>query len=67
MRYIIIDNLMNEILSFRIILTKINFVTPNVASLIIDSTRFVLGLPFGIFILTHVLVKCHLKAFITLS
>jgi hypothetical protein len=58
---------MNEILSFSIILTKINFVTANVASLIIDSTCFVLGLPFVIFILTHILVKCHLKTFITLS
>jgi hypothetical protein len=56
MRYII-DNLMNESLSFRIILTKVIFVTISVESLMLDSTCFVLELPLGTFILTHVLVK----------
>jgi hypothetical protein len=41
-RYIIIDNLMNESLSFRTILTKVTFVTTSVASLILYSTCFVL-------------------------
>jgi hypothetical protein len=64
--YIIIDNLMNEGLSFRIILIKVTFVTSSVASLMLDSTWFVLGLPCGTCILTHVLVKCHLEAFVAL-
>jgi hypothetical protein len=55
---------MNESLSFRTILTKVTFVTASVASLMLDSTCFVLGLPFGTFILAHVLVKCHLEAFV---
>ncbi len=66
MKYIIIDNLMNESLSFRTILTKVTFVTASVASLMLDSTCFVLGLPLGTFILVHVLVKCHLEAFVAL-
>jgi hypothetical protein len=66
-RYIRIDNLMNEDLSFRRILTKVTFVTTSVASLILDSTCFVLGLLLGTFILAHVLVKCHFEAFVVLS
>jgi hypothetical protein len=31
------------------------------------STCFVLGLPFGTFILAHVLIKCHFEAFVALS
>jgi hypothetical protein len=57
---------MNESLSFRTILTKVTFVTASVAYLILDPPCFVLRLPLGIFILTHILVKCHLKAFVTL-
>jgi hypothetical protein len=67
MRYINIDNIMNESLSFRAILTKVTFVTISVASLMLDPTCFVLGLPLGTFVLAHVLVKCHLKVFVTLS
>jgi hypothetical protein len=66
MRYIVIDNLMNENLSFRANLTKVTFVMTSVASLILDSTYFVLVLPLGTFILAHVLVKCHLEVFIAL-
>jgi hypothetical protein len=66
MRYII-DNLMNESLSFRTILTKVTFVTVSVASLILYSTCFVLVLPLGAFILSHVIVKCHCKTFAALS
>jgi hypothetical protein len=47
MRYIIIDNLINENLSFRTILTKVTFVTISVASLMLDSTCFALRLPIG--------------------
>jgi hypothetical protein len=65
-RYIIIDNLMNESLSFRTILTKVTFVTTSVASLVLDSTCFVLGLPLNTFVLAHVLVKCHFEAFVAL-
>jgi hypothetical protein len=65
-RYIIIENLINESLSFRTILTKVAFVMTSVASLMLDSTCFVLGLPLGIFILAHVLVKCHFEAFVAL-
>jgi hypothetical protein len=54
-------------LSFRTILTKVTFVMTSVASLMLDSICFVLGLPLGTFILTHVLVKCHFEAFDTLS
>jgi hypothetical protein len=57
---------MNESLSFRAILTKVTFVTISVASLMLDSTYFVLELPLGTFILAHVLVKCHFKAFVAL-
>jgi hypothetical protein len=64
--YVIIDNLMNKNLSFRTILTKVTFVTASVASLMLDSTCFVIGLPLGTFILAHVLVKCHLEAFVAL-
>jgi hypothetical protein len=67
MRYIIIDNFANKSLSFRTILTKMTFVTSSLASLMLDSTCFVLGLPLGAFILAHVLVKCHFEAFVTLS
>jgi hypothetical protein len=55
--YIIIDNLMNESISFRTILTKVTFVKASVASLLLNSTCFVLGLPLDTFILAHVLVK----------
>jgi hypothetical protein len=64
--YIIIDNLMNESLSFRTILTKVTFIMASVTNLMLDSTYFVLGLPLGTFILAHVLVKCHLEAFVAL-
>jgi hypothetical protein len=67
MRYIIIDNLMNESLSFRTILTKVTFVMASVAILMLDSTCFVLVLPLSTFILTHVLVKCHFETFVALS
>jgi hypothetical protein len=66
MRYIIIDNLMNECLSFRTILTKVTFVTASVAYLMLDPTCFVIGLPLDTFILTHVLVKCYLDVFVAL-
>jgi hypothetical protein len=46
-RYIIIDNHINENLRFRTILTKVTFVMVSVASLMLDSTSFVLGLPIG--------------------
>jgi hypothetical protein len=42
MRYIILDNLMNKSLSLRTILTKVTVVTVSVASLMLDSTYFVL-------------------------
>jgi hypothetical protein len=58
---------MNESLSFRTILTKVIFVTASVASLMLDSTCFVLGLPLGTFILAHMLIKCHFEAFVALS
>jgi hypothetical protein len=67
MRYTIIVNLMNESLSFRAIITKVTFVTVSVASLMLHSTCFVLRLPLTTFILAHVLVKCHFKAFVALS
>jgi hypothetical protein len=66
MRYINLDNLMNESLSFRTILTKVTFVMASVAYFIFDPTWFVLGMPLGTFILPHVLVKCHLETFVTL-
>jgi hypothetical protein len=66
MRYINFDNLMNESLSFRIILTKVTFDTVNVAYLMLDPTCFVLRIPLDTFILPHALVKCHLKAFVAL-
>jgi hypothetical protein len=66
MRYIIIDNLMNGSLSFRVILTKMTFVTTSVASLMLNSTYFDIGLPLGTFILAHVLIKCHFEAFVAL-
>jgi hypothetical protein len=66
MKYIIIDNLMNEGLSFRTIFTKVIFVTASVPSLMLDSTYFVLGLPLGTLILSHVPVKCHFEAFVAL-
>jgi hypothetical protein len=64
--YIIIDNLMNESLSFRIIFTKMTFVMVSVASLMLDSTCSILGLLIGTFILAHVLVKFHFEAFVAL-
>jgi hypothetical protein len=67
MRYIIIENLINESLSFKTILTKMTFVTTSVAGLMIDSTCFVLGLPLGTFFLAHILFKCHFEAFVALS
>jgi hypothetical protein len=57
---------MDESLSFETILTKVTFTTASVASLMLDSTSFVLGLPLGTFILAHVLVKCHFEAFVAL-
>jgi hypothetical protein len=66
MRYINFDNLMNESLSFRTILTKVTFVTASVAYLMLDPTCFILGMPLDTFILPHVLVKCHLEAFVAL-
>jgi hypothetical protein len=66
MSYINIDNLMNESLSFRAILTKVTFVMASVASLMLDPTCFVLGLPLDTFILANVLVKCHLESFVAL-
>jgi hypothetical protein len=66
MRYINFDNLINKSLSFRTILTKMTFVTAIVAYLMLDTTCFVLGMPLGTFILPHVLVKCHLEAFVAL-
>jgi uncharacterized oligopeptide transporter (OPT) family protein len=65
-RYIIIENFINESLSFRTILTKVAFVMTSVASLMLDSTCFVFGLPLGTFILAHVLVKWHFEAFVAL-
>jgi hypothetical protein len=64
--YIIIDNLMNESLSFRTILTNVTFVMASVAYLMLDPTFFVLRMSLGTFILPHVLVKCHLEAFVAL-
>jgi hypothetical protein len=58
---------MNERLCFRTILTKITFFMVSVASLMLDFTFFVLGLHLDTFILAHLLVKCHFKAFVTLS
>jgi hypothetical protein len=57
---------MNESLSFMAILTKMTFITASIASLMLDSTCFVFALPLGTFILAHVLVKCHLEAFVAL-
>jgi hypothetical protein len=45
----------------------VTFVTASIASLMLDSTCFVLGLPLSTFILAHVLFKCHLEAFVALS
>jgi hypothetical protein len=58
---------MNESLSFRTIFTKMTFVTVSVASLMLDSTLFILILSLGTFILAYVLVKCHFKALVALS
>jgi hypothetical protein len=38
----------------------------SVASLMLDSTCFVLELSLGTFILAQVLVKCHFEAFVSL-
>jgi hypothetical protein len=38
----------------------------SVAYLMLDPTCFVLGIPLDTFILPHVLVKYHLKAFVAL-
>jgi hypothetical protein len=57
---------MNESLSFRTILTKVTFVTPSVTYLMLDPTCFVLEMSLDTLILPHVLVKCHLKAFVAL-
>jgi hypothetical protein len=67
MRYINFDNLTNKSFSFRIILTKVTFVMASVAYVMLDPTCFILGMPLGTFILTHVLVKCHFGAFVALS
>jgi hypothetical protein len=37
------------------------------ASLMLDSTCFIIRLPLDTFILAQVLVKCHFEAFVTLS
>jgi hypothetical protein len=66
MRYTI-DNHMNESLSFRTILTKVTFVMASVATLMLNSTCFVLGLTLDTFILAQVLVKCYFEAFVALS
>jgi hypothetical protein len=66
MRNINFDNLINESLSFRTILTKVTFVMASVTYLMLDPTCFVLGMPLGTFIFPHVLVKCHLEAFVAL-
>jgi hypothetical protein len=55
-RYIRLDNFMNERLSFRIILTKMIFIMVSGVSLMLDSTCFIPGLPLGTFILANVLV-----------
>jgi hypothetical protein len=67
MRYIIIDNLMNWSLCFSAILTKVTFVMVSVASLMLDSTCFVFGLPLGTSILARVSLKFHFKAIVALS
>jgi hypothetical protein len=67
MRYINFDNLINESLSLKIILTKVNFDMKSVAYLMLNLACFVLGKPLGTFILAHVLVKSHFKAFVALS
>jgi hypothetical protein len=54
-------------LNFRIIFTKMTFVTVSVVSLMLESTCFILGLSLGTFILAHMLVKCHFKASVALS
>jgi hypothetical protein len=58
---------MNESLSFRAFLTKVTFVMASVVNLMLDPTCFVLGLPLDTFILTHVIIKCHLEGFVALS
>jgi hypothetical protein len=45
----------------------VTFITTSVSSLLLDSTCFVLRFFLGTFILAHVLVKCHLEAFVALS
>jgi hypothetical protein len=45
----------------------VTFVTAGVASLMLDSTCFVLGSSLGTFILAQVLVKCHFEVFVALS
>jgi hypothetical protein len=45
----------------------VTFVTTSVASLMLDSTCFDVGLPLGTFTLAHVLIKCHFEAFVALS
>jgi hypothetical protein len=57
---------MNKSLSFITILTKVTFVTISIASLMLNSTCFVLGLPLDTFILAHALIKCQLEAFVAL-
>jgi hypothetical protein len=66
MRYINFDNLMNKSLSFRMILTKVTFVTASVAYLMLDPTCFVLRMSLDTFILPHVLIKYHIEAFVAL-
>jgi hypothetical protein len=66
MRYIIIDNLINWSLCFRAILTKVTFIMVSVASLMLDSTCFVFGLPLGTSILACVPLKFHFKAIVAL-
>jgi uncharacterized membrane protein YdjX (TVP38/TMEM64 family) len=45
----------------------VTFVTASVASLMLDSTCFILGLPLATFILAQVVVYGHFEAFVALS
>jgi hypothetical protein len=66
MRYIIIKQLMSGSLSFRTIFTDVTFITTSVASSMLDSVCFVIGLPFGASTLAHVSLKCCFEAFVVL-
>jgi hypothetical protein len=66
MKYLNFDKLINKSLSFKTILTKVIFATISVAYLMLDPICFVLKMHLGTFILPHVLVKCHIEAFVAL-